>query len=161
MGGQLRALAVGARAYGRIALQQMPLIAAIVILGALNSKNYSYWRALWSIRPVWIAPLAGLCMFSLVLVETRYVASFLVITAMCLLASVRMAPSGMMGCVILGLTLAVATGNFVGIARVAPRNAYSALFRPRNVQWEVAQALTERGVRSGDRVATVIDHRLG
>ncbi len=84
--GQIAAISAGARVYASMALQQLALIGAVIIFSMLGWGRYSYWRQLWSIWPVWIAPLAGLGMFSLVWVETRYVASFLVIIAMSLLA---------------------------------------------------------------------------
>jgi hypothetical protein len=161
IGKQSAAIVDGSRAYAAMALQQLALIGAIVILCLLGWRIYSYWRELWSICPVWIAPLAGLGMFSLVLVETRYVASFLVIIAMCLLAGIRVRPSETSRRAILLWMIAVAGLNLLGAARFAPRNAYSALFRPRHVEWEVAQALAAQGVRPSDTVATMIDHRSG
>jgi hypothetical protein len=160
-GKQVATVFDGVRAYLRMALQQLALIGAIVILGLMGWGSYSFWRRLWSTWAAWFAPLAGLGMFSLVLVETRYVASFLVILAMCLVAAIRLQPSEISGRAILLWVIAVAGLNLLGAARVAPRNAYSALFHPRHAQWEVAQALAQQGIGPGDTVATMIDHRLG
>jgi hypothetical protein len=44
---------------------------------------------------------------------------------------------------------------------VATKNSYASVFKPRHTQWEVAQALAQSGVRPGDGVATIIDHRMG
>lgn len=161
LAGQMRAVVDGMRAYAAIALQQFALIGAICIFCVAGSYGRGYWRRMCSIWPVWIASVAGLGMFALVLVETRYVGSFLVILAMCFLAMIRQAPSESTRRLTLALTVLVAAVNLFAIARVAPRNAYSSLFRPRSVQWEVAQALANQGVVPGDRVATIIDHRLG
>jgi hypothetical protein len=159
--GQFRALADGARAYLAIARQEIGLIVAIIVLCAMDWKRDAWPNKFVALWPAWLLPLAGLGMFWLVLVETRYVASFIVILAMCCLGGIRVHTSQWTRRVLIVLTLVVVVQNLMGVALVAPRNAYSSIFRPRHTQWEVARALTEQGVRPGDRVATVIDHRIG
>jgi hypothetical protein len=161
IGGQFRALGAGVRSYGTIAIDQLGFIVAVPVLCGLDWKGYSYRRCIASLWPAWIAPVAGLGIFSLVLVETRYVAGFLVIVALSFVAAIRLRLSPRTQSVVLGLTLAVVALNLLGIVRVAPRNIYSSVFRPQNAQWDVAKALAEQGILPGDRMATILDHRPG
>lgn len=159
--GQSRVLADSARAYLGFAVEQGGFIVALLGIFAMEWRKYSVWRGMAAMWPCWISSLVGVGMFSLVLVESRYVASFLVILAMCKLAAARVVPSRATGQVLLGLALGVAAIALVGVASVSSRNLYSATFKPRHLQWEVAQALAQRGIRPGDTVATIIDHRIG
>ena len=161
IGGQLRVLADSARTYWACAIGQVVFIVACVVLFSLNRKSYSFWRDFAATWPGWVAPLTGLGMFSLVLVETRYVASFLVIVGMSCLGGIRLLPSVRTRHIMLGLAAGVAAVSLFSAANFAKRNIYSSVFKPRHQQWEIAQALMQRGILPGDTVATIIDHREG
>jgi hypothetical protein len=102
-----------------------------------------------------------MAMFSLVLVETRYVASFLVIIGMSCLGGIRLIPSIRTRRIIIGLAMGSVAVALFGAANIAKQNLYSSTFKPRHKQWEIAQVLAQRGIRPGDTVATIIDHREG
>jgi 4-amino-4-deoxy-L-arabinose transferase-like glycosyltransferase len=159
--GQLRVLMDSARVYAACALGQRGFLFALVALFAAASGGYSFWRGLASAWPIWASAVAGIGMYGLVHVETRLVASFLVIVGLNLLSGIRSIPSGTTRRVVLGLALGVAAITLLGVASVSSGNLYSATFKPRHLQWEVAQALAQRGIRPGDTVATIIDHRIG
>jgi hypothetical protein len=161
IGGQLRVLADSARTYWACAIGQVGFIVACVVLFSLNRKSYSFWRGFASTWPGWLAALTGLVIFSLVLVETRYVASFLVIVGMSCLGGIRLLPSVTTRRVLIGLALGASAVGLFGAANYARRNLYSSIFKPRHRQWEIAQALMQQGIRPGDTVATIIDHREG
>jgi hypothetical protein len=100
-------------------------------------------------------------MYSLVLVETRYVGSFLVIVSMCAFGGIRLLPSVRTKRVLIGLALGVAIVALLDVAKFTTQNLYASITAPRNTQWEVAQALWQKGIRPGDGVATIVNHRLG
>jgi hypothetical protein len=158
---QLRVLRDSARVYASCALGQRGFLIALVALFAAASGSYSFWRCLASVWPVWASSVAGLVMYALVHVETRLVASFLVIVGLNLLGAIRLIPSETMRRVLIGLALPVAALSLLGAANIAAQNLYSSTFKPRHKQWEIAQVLTQRGIRPGDGVATIIDHREG
>lgn len=159
--GQVRALVNGARAYASCAVEQAAFIVACVVLFSLDRKSYSFWRGIGATWPGWLAALAGMAMFSLVLVETRYVASFLVIIGMSCLGGIRLIPSIRTRRIIIGLAMGSVAVALFGAANIAKQNLYSSTFKPRHKQWEIAQVLAQRGIRPGDTVATIIDHREG
>jgi hypothetical protein len=161
IGGQIRALGKGARTYARCAVEQGAFIIACVALFSLDRKGYSFWKGVAATWPGWLAALAGIGMFSLVLVETRYVASFLVIIGMSFLGGIRLFPSMRTRRIMMVLALGSAAVALFGAAMIAKRNLYSSTFKPRHKQWEIAQVLAQRGIRPGDGVATIIDHREG
>jgi hypothetical protein len=161
IGGQLRVLADSARTYWACAIGQVGFIVVCLVLFSLDRKSYSFWRDFAAIWPGWLAATAGLGMFSLVLVETRYVAGFLVIVGMTCLGGIRLLPSVMTRRVMIGLALGTAAVTLFSAANFAKRNIYSSVFKPHHQQWEIAQALMRQGIRPGDTVATIIDHREG
>jgi len=161
IGGQLHLLVGSAHAYSGFILEQGGFVVAFIALSVLDAKRYSFWREALAAWPGWIAAVAGIGMFALVLVESRYAASFLVIAGLSGMAGIRLLPSVGTRRFVVGLAWAIAALNLFAVASLAARNLPSSLLRPRNVQWEVAQALAHRGIRPGDTVATIIDHRLG
>lgn len=158
---QFRVLAASARAYIRCAIEIAGFILACVVLFSLNRKSYSFWRGLAATWPGWLAALAGIGMFSLVLVETRYVASFIVILGLSCLGGFRLLPGARTRRIVIGLAAGVAALSLLATANVAKRNLYSSTLKPRHRQWEIAQMLMQRGITPGDTVATIIDHREG
>jgi len=93
--------------------------------------------------------------------EARYVASFLTIIGMLCFGAVRLIPSAAARRITAGLALTAAAFSVLAVGFVATKNSYASVFKPRHTQWEVAQALAQSGVRPGDGVATIIDHRMG
>jgi hypothetical protein len=159
--GQIRVLADSARTYWACAIGQVGFIVACVVLFSLNRKSYSFWRGFATTWPGWLAALIGLGMYSLVLVDPRYVGSFLAIVGMSFLGGIRLLRSVRTRGVVIGLALGAAAVTLFGAANYARRNLYSSMFRPHHKQWEIAQALKQQGIRPGDTVATIIDHREG
>jgi hypothetical protein len=159
--GQIRVLGEGARAYAACLLEQAGFVVAWAALFALDKRNYSLWRNLGAAWPGWGIAIAGLGAYLLVHVETRLVGSFLVIAGMSALGAIRLLPSARNGRLIAALALAFATLTLFSVATRVTQNLYSSGFRPRNVQWEVAEALAQRGITPGEKVATIIDHRMG
>jgi hypothetical protein len=136
-------------------------ILVLVILFIGSWRSHSFFKHLGSTWPCWIAAIAGLFLYSLVLVETRYVASFLVLAGLSCLGGIRLLPEAGTRRALTALALAVAAFSLYGVATFATWNWYPSVFSQRHVQWEVAHALGEYGIRPGDRVATILDHGMG
>jgi hypothetical protein len=159
IGGQIRALEAGMRVYIALAIEQGGFVVAFVSLLVLDWKAYSFRKGVAATWPAWLAVLVGLGMYLLVLVETRYVASFLVIVGMCAFGGIRLLPSVRTKRVLIGLSLGVAIVALLDVAKFTTQNLYASVTAPRNTQWEIAQALWQKGIRPGDGVATIVNHR--
>ena len=159
--GQLGVLKKTLRLIASCLLEQGPLLVVLGSLIFVDFGAYSYWRQIGSVWPVWLPGVAAVGLYALVWFEARYVASFLTIIGLLCFAAVRLTPSVTTRRVTMGLSLGAAALNLFAVGSVATRNLYSSVFRPRNTQWEVALALSKAGIRPGDGVATIIDHRMG
>jgi hypothetical protein len=159
--GQLDVLKTSVAAYFRMATQQWAFIVVSIILFIGGCRGQSFFRQLGSTWFCWIAAGAGLFLYSLVLVETRYVASFLVIAGLSCLGGIRLLPEARTRRALIALSLAFAAYSLYGLAARATSNLYSSILRPRHEQWDVAQALVQHGLRPGDGVATILDHGRG
>jgi hypothetical protein len=109
-------------------------------------------RACW---PVWLPGLVGLAMYSLVVVEWRYVAVFFTLLWIGLFAGIRLPAEYELRNLARALTVAMILVTSAPMAFLATRDSASALSGPRHVQWEVAEGLKRLNVRSGDKVARI------
>jgi hypothetical protein len=139
------------------------LVTGMLIL-LLMSKPREWLAGVWRYAPLLLLALAGLAMFSLLHVEPRYVASFLVLFWLSIWAGARL-PEGessrrLFGAVALTLvalllftTLASSASEAVGALRSLRAGDDAA----EHEQWRIAQGLKLLGVRSGEPVAVVGD----
>lgn len=93
LGAQVQAIYAGLQVYSRMVVD---LSVVLAVLGVVLSMHRRPWSRRWS--GPWLAlmapAVAALCMYSLVLVEARYVAPFVVLLVLALLMLVRLPKSG-------------------------------------------------------------------
>jgi hypothetical protein len=161
LAGQFRVLKGTLHLFASTVLEQGPMIVILVSLIFVDFGAYNYWRQLAMAWPVWLPGIAAIALYLLVWYEARYVASFLTIIGLICFGAIRVVPSTAVRRAAVAMVLTAAALNLFAVGFVATRNLYSSAFKPRNLQWEVAEALSQQGIRPGDGVATIIDHRAG
>ena len=159
--GQLRVLKRTFRELASCLGEQGALIVVLVSLILVDFGAYNYWKQIGSAWPVWLPAVFAIGLYLLVWFETRLVANFLTIIGVLCFGAVRLIPSAAARRITAGLALTAAAFSVLAVGFVATKNSYASVFKPRHTQWEVAQALAQSGVRPGDGVATIIDHRMG
>lgn len=141
--------------YGRMLLStQAPLLVGFVGLCCVgrNKGCSAGIRASW---PVWLPGLVGLAMYSLVVVERRYVGVFFTLLWIGLFAGIRLPAEYELRRVARVLTITTVLLISAPMAFLAIRDSGSALIGTRHVQWQVAEGLKHLNVRSGDKVARI------
>jgi hypothetical protein len=115
----------------------------------LPSKSVaSYW-------PLWVPGVAGLGIYGLLYVESRFVVPFFALIWMALFAGLRFPRSEAAKTLVASLTLATVLMLATGIAWLGGRALFRAMQPQPFVDWEVAQSLQTFGVRPGDKVASI------
>ena len=161
LAGQLRVLKGTLRSFASTVLEQGPLVVVLVSLIFVDFAAYQYWRQLRRVWPVWFPGIAAIVLYLLVWYENRYVACFLTIIGLICFGAIRVVPSTAARRTAVAMVLTAAGLNLFAVSFATTKNLYSSVFRPRNTQWEVAEALWQSGIRPGDGVATITDHRMG
>lgn len=112
-------------------------------------------RQLAAAWPVWLLGLAGLVMYVLVFVESRYVAVFFALFWIGLFLGIKMPPGPegrrLVSVVTLAVVIAIASPT---VATVAGDLESVLKGQPHN-QWQVAEDLRKMGVVPGDRIARI------
>lgn len=151
--GQLRALRQSAGTMFTFLLDQMEFAVGLLFLLFLLRNRRECFALLRMHSYLWVPPLIACFSYSLVLVEGRYVAPFILLLWVaafsCLFASAPQLTSR--GAAALVLAMLSMTG--LRVAKSATTDVLTVLSKPANTDWEVAQALQELGVQPGDRVA--------
>lgn len=122
-----------------------------IVLGNANA----YWFLL-------TPSLIAIGLYLLINVEPRYLAPFVPVISLSLLASARSAQSAEARRLIAGISLAIILVFIASITPLTVRAVYSTVreFSPgrsesRDVQWQVAEGLRQLGVQPGERVAVM------
>jgi hypothetical protein len=122
------------------------------------------WHSVKNIANQWsiLAPaIVALCMYSLVLIEARYMAPFVVLFWVGLVSCVRLKDTPESHRLLACVTLAMLLPMMVKIGELAANKWYSALCysirkdSPAHIQWYVAEFLNRIGVQPGDKVASI------
>jgi len=120
---------------------------------AINEALH-YWFLL-------VPAVAAFILYSLIHVENRYVASFVVLLCVVAFASVRLPPSNDSARLTAGVAVAMLVMLFNPIGPLASRRYYSSaisLLRARedfsNIHWRVADGVRQLGIKPGDKVAS-------
>ena len=149
---QLRALARTGSSYFRIISTEKQWIAGWLVLvflaGDWRKTSELFFKA-WF---VWLSPVAALALYSLVLVEPRYVAAGLTITCLTLFAAVLW-PRFNTARVGVAVVLAISCTTGMALLKDGLTNLAVCLQPARNVQWEVAQGLLKMDLAPGNQVA--------
>ncbi|HEY0583509.1 MAG TPA: hypothetical protein VGE94_15095, partial [Chloroflexota bacterium] len=158
--GQWRAILAGAEVYARIATDLRVVLAVLSLLLAMRSGRSSIRRpgpSLVLLAP----PLTAFAMYGLVLVETRYVAPFVLLFVLGLLMLVRLPKAAwsaalvVKASVLLLFVLLLQIGSLAAEAGGAllPQAVQGRLLLPDD-QARVAGALQAAGIQPGDAVAS-------
>ncbi len=149
---QIRAVANNVVYLIRIFRKLIAMEAAILVLALLSLGRKRMVPAVMSAWPVWSVGLAGCAMYTLVSIEPRYVAAFLVLLGFAMfpaLASLRQASSRIVAVVVLAIVVillySVVQNSFDEYANSRKPNADS----------EAASALAGLGLKPGDAVARI------
>ena len=160
LGAQVQAIWAGLQVYSRMVVD---LSVVLAVLGVVLSMHRRPWSRRWS--GPWLAlmapAVAALCMYSLVLVEARYVAPFVVLFVLALLMLVRLPKSGWSATLLTNAVLLIVLVQVLQIGSIVADPAGSlvsqirqgALFQPDD-NAQVALALRSAGVESQAAVAT-------
>ena len=137
-----------------ILLTQLEYVVALAVLLFCNLRPREWIAATWRQWFLWFPPAAACLGFASVLVEGRYVASFLVILWVAAFASslrsASIASRGVVAAVVLAAVLV--TG-----LKTLKYSVSDALAIPKQVNenWEAAHKLKELGIGPGDQVALI------
>ncbi|MGH7380694.1 MAG: hypothetical protein ACREKR_00495 [Candidatus Methylomirabilales bacterium] len=161
--GQMRVLALSGQVYYDLFFEsQGVLIVGLLILLFMGRRR---WGCVQDIAAHWsllIPAIAALGMYSLVHVEPRYVAAFVVLFWAGLFSGVALPESPDSSRLVAWVTIAMVTTMMIAIGGITVRKAYSA-YRDlmegedasAHVHWQVADGLNRLGVQPGDRVAVI------
>ncbi|HXE89351.1 MAG TPA: hypothetical protein VNK82_00135 [Terriglobales bacterium] len=109
-------------------------------------------------RSAWflfLPAVAGFAMYSLVYVERRHIAVFVVLFWTAVFASLRFPESGRTGRLAGRLAVLLLASTLGLILLGVPEDCRAIRERPDRVHWQVAQELMRRGARPGDRIAVI------
>ncbi|HUL35285.1 MAG TPA: hypothetical protein VL128_15480 [Candidatus Eisenbacteria bacterium] len=157
--GQLRIMRQSAGSFFQIFVVQAEFATGILTMFFLLEDRHRALASLIRLWPLWLPGLAGCLAYSLVLVESRYVAPFIpFLWLACFGALARLGPR---------LSRRTAAGIVLGMLCVTGvRTAKSfvsdlALMNyQKNAFWEVAQGLHNMGIEPGDRVAIIAGNAI-
>ena len=151
---QLKALRESAGTFFLILLIQLEFVVGLAVLVFFNGRPQEWLSVAFRQWFVWF-PAAAACLgFACVLVEGRYVASFLVILWVAAFTSSLGFASVASTRVAVAVVLAVTVMTGVKLLKCGVTDAIAAP-KQVNENWEAAQKLKELGVRPGDRVALI------
>jgi hypothetical protein len=94
-------------------------------------------------------------MYSLVVVEPRYVAAFFSLLWIGVFAGIRLPAEGEMRSLARVLTITMVLVTCAPVAFLAVKDSVTAPIATRHVHWQIVEGLKQLNVRSGDRVARI------
>jgi hypothetical protein len=151
---QLKVLRQSAGTFFLIFLIQLEFVVGLAVLVFCDVRARDWLAVTFRQWFLWF-PAAAACLgFASVLVEGRYVASFLVVLWLAAFASTLASASVVSGRVAVAVVLAITLVTGVKTLKYAVTDAF-AIPKQVNESWEAAQKLKELGVRPGDRVALI------
>jgi 4-amino-4-deoxy-L-arabinose transferase-like glycosyltransferase len=152
--GQLRILRQSLGTFFLIFVIQIEFAVGLIVLWLVQEKRTECIGSLVRLWPLWVPSAAACSAYSLVLVEPRYVAPFLVFLWLAAFAAVASASwvssRRMLYAVVFGM-LAV-TGIKTAKCFVSD---LLAIPNQQHIHWQVAQNLHKLGIQPGDRVAII------
>lgn len=154
---QLRAIHYTIQEYAGIIPYMSPVLVALLSLAFLADSGRSVARDLLHQWPLWVPAAAGLGIYALVYVEARLVAPFFVLLWVSLLAGLRFPKADTGPGLERHVCLALATVLLLGVGWLAARSLFRSFAPKPFINWQVAEGLHERGIQSGDRIASMGD----
>jgi 4-amino-4-deoxy-L-arabinose transferase-like glycosyltransferase len=127
-------------------------LAALFLFFLLPAKS-AWFLVLRRQYYLWVPPLIACLSYSIVLVELRYVAPFVLLLWVAALGSLLAGNPGLPLRFTLALMLAILVVTCVRIAKSATSDVVAIGAGQENVNWQVAEGLRELGSQPGDKVA--------
>ena len=152
--GQIRILRQSVGTLFLIFVIQIEFAVGLFVLWFFQEKRSECFYSVARLWPLWVPPAAACVAYSLVLVEARYVAPFLVFLWLAGFAGVARTSAASSRRVVFAVVLASlsVTGIKTGKYFVSDLAAMS---HQQNEYWEVAQNLHKLGVEPGDKVSII------
>jgi hypothetical protein len=161
---QARAVISNINIYVRLLFAQEGLLIGLAILYTLGRRRWAYCRDGLAYWPLLVPALAGLGMYALVSVYTRYVGAFVALLLLSAALSVRLPRSEEMfrlAKYVSAILLVFMVIKICNSSRYVAYEAIHALIAPKehaaDLHWEVAEKLKQLGLRAGDKVAVIAD----
>lgn len=138
-----------------------PLIAVFGVLWWVSARSAIIGAKMRPFAPLTVPSAAALLMYGLVHVEPRYIGPFVVLLTLGGLAGLPLPPLGIGRIILQGGAIGLAVSLAAPLCAGLLLNALALVRRPdlsgpsTHVQWEVARALHEVGVRPTDPVASI------
>ncbi len=152
--GQLKVLLQSAGEYFRVISAQRSIVVGFVVMLFFASDWRGFLRNLCSLWTVWLPALATFSLYSLVLVERRYLGAAVVISWCCLFAAIVLPQSEYSLRVRRAVYLAVALLLGVTVIKETAGGLADS-FQTKNLPWQVATELKKCGLQAGDKVAVL------
>ena len=152
--GQLRILRQSVGTFFVIFLVQLEFAAGFAVLWFIQQKRKECLYSAARLWPLWVPSLAACAAYSLVLVEPRYIAPFLVFLWLAAFVGVARASSALSRRVILAVVLGILAVTGIKTAKYFVSDL-AAMSNQRNVYWQVAQNLHRLGIQPGDSVSII------
>jgi len=149
--GQLRVLRQSVGTYFAIFLIQLEFAVGVIIFLLLQEQRRDCLSSVRRLWPLWLPPIVGSVAYSMVLVEPRYVAPFLVFLWLATFAvGTRQSEKRVALAIVVGVLCVTGiktTKYFL--------SDLASVGRQGNVYWQVAQNLQKLGIRPGDKVSII------
>jgi len=155
LNGFLRVVRQSAGTYFQIWLAQIECGVGLLAFLFLSNSLRNWTRILLREWYLWIPPVIACLAYTVVLVEPRYVASYVLLCWIAGFSSVIGAATHIPRNVSLAIVLAVLAVIGLRVAKSSASSLAAALTKQENVDWEVSQDLRQMGLRPGDKVAAL------
>lgn len=126
-------------------------VASLILFFLLPAKADWFLFLRWQFH-LWVPPLIACLNYFIVLVEFRYVASFVLLLWLSAFASL-LAKSDLPRRFALAVVLAALAATCIRIAKLAVSDLAAVFAGQQNLNWDIAQELRKLGSQQGDRVA--------
>jgi 4-amino-4-deoxy-L-arabinose transferase-like glycosyltransferase len=152
--GQMRILRQSVGTFFVMFLTQVEFAAGFFVLLICQERSRECIAAIARLWPLWLPPAVACLAYSIVLVENRYVAPFLVFLWIAAFAGAVRVPSVLSRRVATAVLLGILCVTGIKTAKYFTTDLF-ALQHQRNVYWDVAQNLSKIGVKPGDKFALI------
>jgi 4-amino-4-deoxy-L-arabinose transferase-like glycosyltransferase len=152
--GQLRILRQSAGTFFVIFLVQLEFAVGFLVLWIFQEKSKESFYSVARLWPLWVPPLAACAAYSLVLVEARYVAPFLVFLWLAGFIGVTRVSSTSSRRIIFAVVLGILAVTGIKTAKYFVSDL-AAVPNQTNEYWQVARSLHEFGIQPGDKIAVI------
>jgi hypothetical protein len=152
---QLHCMAVSGHEYFRILSSQRALAVGVLVLLFFAGEWRGFGRRIAGFWTVWLPAVITLLLYSMVLVDPRYLPGAVVVLWCSVLASIRLPRLDTSPRLVNGVGIAVAIALGMTITTLTVENVIAVLRRPPHLDWKVAESLHRRGLHPGDTVAVL------